>query len=238
MVALPMRRTVMFVSDLQANRSLAGLAIPCGNVKILRCKIREFCTRKVSRMKYGYARVSTDAQDLEGQLERLKAAGCEKIFHEKLSGKDADRPQFKRLLRALKPGDTMMAVHSDRLARDPFDMLYIFRHAQEVGARLTLLDEPHIDTANEVASYVVDVHAFLSGLSAKLHRLSILRNTSDGRARAKARGVKFGRKPKLSPQQQREALARLAAGEPLRQVARAFSVSGSTIGRVASRAGS
>jgi len=195
-------------------------------------KIVIFAAKKVKRMIYGYARVSTDAQDLAAQLERLKAAGCERIFHEKMSGKDARRPELQRLLRALADGDTLLAVHSDRLARDPLDMLYIFRHAQENGVRLALLDEPHIDTAKDTAPEIIDINACISGLAAKMHRLSILRNTSSGRARAKARGVKFGRKPKLDEQQRQDARALLAAGEPKQAVARAFRVSDRTIGRL------
>ncbi|MER9474375.1 recombinase family protein [Mesorhizobium sp. M0520] len=179
-------------------------------------------------MKYGYARVSTEAQDLAAQIERLQEAGCEKIFFEKRSGKDADRRQLQRLLKALKPGDVVHAVVSDRMARDPFDMLSILRRVNEAGAGLRLLDEPFIDTTSEMSDLVM----FLVGWAAKWQRRRLLENTSNGRARAKAMGVKFGRKPKLSQQEQREALARLAAGEARRAVADRYHVSGSTISRL------
>ncbi|RWQ30231.1 MAG: recombinase family protein [Mesorhizobium sp.] len=179
-------------------------------------------------MKYGYARVSTEAQDLAGQVERLQAAGCEKIYFEKRSGKDANRRQLQRLLRALKPGDLVHAVVSDRIARDPVDMLDILRTVTGAGAGLCLLDEPFIDTTSEMS----DLMLFLVGWAAKWQRRRMLENTANGRARAKARGVKFGRKPKLSLQQQREALARLAAGEARRAVADRYHVSGSTISRL------
>jgi DNA invertase Pin-like site-specific DNA recombinase len=179
-------------------------------------------------MKYGYARVSTDAQDLEGQLERLEAAGCEKIFHEKRSGKNADRPQLILMLKALRHGDIIVAVNSDRIARDPLDMVNIVRRAQGAGALLLLLDEPFLDTTSEIS----DLLMFLMGWVAKWHRRRILESTAHGRARARANGVKFGRKPKLTAQQQRDALARLAAGEPRQEVARAFKVSDRTIGRL------
>ncbi|MER9177778.1 recombinase family protein [Mesorhizobium sp. M0955] len=179
-------------------------------------------------MKYGYARVSTEAQDLAAQIERLQAAGCEKIFFEKRSGKDADRRQLQRLLKALKPGDVVHAVVSDRMARDPFDMLNILRTVTAAGAGLRLLDEPFIDTTSEMSDLIL----YLVGWAAKWQRRRILENTSNGRARAKAKGVKFGRKPKLSQQQQREALARLAAGEARVQVAHRFKVSNSTISRL------
>jgi DNA invertase Pin-like site-specific DNA recombinase len=182
-------------------------------------------------MKYGYARVSTDTQDLRGQVERLKAAGCDAVFSEKLSGKNANRPQLQRLLALLRAGDVLLAVNSDRIARDPFDMLTIFRHAKAAGARLTLLDEPFIDTTSEVS----DLLMFLMGWVAKWHRRRILENTAYGRARAKARGVKFGRKPKMSQRERRDAVIRLEAGETKEDVARAFKVSGRTIERLRER---
>jgi DNA invertase Pin-like site-specific DNA recombinase len=179
-------------------------------------------------MKYGYARVSTDTQDLQAQVERLEAAGCHRVFAEKLSGKNANRPQLQRLLRLLRAGDVLLAVNSDRIARDPFDMLTIFRHAKTTGARLALLDEPFIDTTSEVS----DLLMFLMGWVAKWHRRRILENTAQGRARARARGVKFGRKPKMSQRERQDAVTRLEAGEPKAQVAEAFKVSGRTIDRL------
>ncbi|WP_095090629.1 recombinase family protein [Mesorhizobium sophorae] len=179
-------------------------------------------------MKYGYARVSTEAQDLTIQVERLQEAGCEKIFFEKRSGKDANRRQLQRLLKALKPGDLVHAVVSDRIARDPVDMLDILRTVTAAGAGLRLLDEPFIDTTSEMS----DLMLFLLGWAARWQRRRILENTATGRARARAKGVKFGRKPKLSLQQRLEALARLAAGEARHDVASSFKVSGSTISRL------
>ncbi len=179
-------------------------------------------------MKFGYARVSTESQDLASQVERLEAAGCQKVFLEKLSGKDTNRRQLQRLLKVLKPGDVVHAVVSDRMARDPFDMLQIVRTVTSAGAELRLLDEPFIDTTSEMSDLIV----FLVGWAAKWQRRRILENTSNGRARARARGVKFGRKPKLSQQQRREALASLEAGEAMRVVAKRYNVSKSTISRL------
>lgn len=179
-------------------------------------------------MKYGYARVSTQSQDLAAQVERLEAAGCQKIFREKLSGKDANRPQLKRLLKALKPGDVVDAVVGDRVARDPLDLLLIVRTVTSAGAELHFVDEPFIDTTSEISEVVV----FLWGWLAKMQRRSILHCTAGGRDRAMTKGVKFGRKPKLSEQQCLDALASLAAGETRRVVARRYNVSRSTISRL------
>ncbi len=74
-------------------------------------------------MKYGYARVSSKTQDYAAQVESLKAAGCEKIYSEKASGKSTDgRPEFAKLLKALLPGDTVVVTKLDRLARSSRDL--------------------------------------------------------------------------------------------------------------------
>src|SRR3954471_12212341 len=74
-------------------------------------------------MKYGYARVSSKAQDYQAQVEALKAAGCDKIYSEKQSGKSRDgRPEFAKLMKALLPGDTVVVTKLDRLARSSRDL--------------------------------------------------------------------------------------------------------------------
>ena len=84
-------------------------------------------------MMYGYARVSTAAQDETGQVRQLKPAGCEKIFREKITGTTADRPQLQRLMKALAPGDVVIIPAVDRLSRDTTDLLNIARDIQRAG---------------------------------------------------------------------------------------------------------
>jgi len=179
-------------------------------------------------MIYGYARVSTDAQDLASQLAALKAAGCEKVFHEKLTGANVERPQLKKLMAVLSPGDKVLIPAVDRLARDMTDLLVLARDMQRAGAGLRSLAEPALDTTSEYAEIVLAV----MGCAASLERKSIRARTARGRADAKAKGVKFGRKPKLTPHQQREAAARLQAGETQRSIARSYNVHQSTIARL------
>ena len=177
----------------------------------------------------GYARVSTAGQDLTYQLQRLQAAGCVAVFQEKRSGKNTcDRPQLRKLLKSLRAGDIMLATASDRVARDPVDLLNILHAVKQAGAGLRLLDEPFIDTTSEIA----DLIAFLLGWAARWHRRRILENTAQGREFARQRGVKFGRKPKLSPWQKEEVRMRLLTGERVRKIAESFGVSESTILRV------
>lgn len=181
-------------------------------------------------MIFGYARVSTEGQDLAAQIERLDSAGCEKIFKEKRSGKNAERTELQKMLRALKPGDQVIATVTDRIARDPLDMLNILNQVKAAGAGMRLLDEPFIDTTSEMSDLII----FLVGWAAKWHRRRILENTAQGRERAKASGVKFGPKHKLTLHQQREARARVAGGEATREVAKSYNVSHSTISRLGS----
>jgi DNA invertase Pin-like site-specific DNA recombinase len=178
---------------------------------------------------YGYARVSTCGQELDLQLAQLRAAGCERIFCEKESGAKDERCKLKRMLRALKAGDVVVVSALDRLTRGgPFKMLKILDDITSRGAAYRSLAEPWADTTHELG----EVLAALVGYIARKTREDIIRRTTAGRERARANGVKFGRKPKLSPAEQREALARRVAGESQSAVARSYHVSASTISRL------
>src|SRR5271165_4292298 len=96
-------------------------------------------------MIYGYARVSTVAQDLASQLAQL-AAGCEKVFREKITGTTADRPQLRKMMAALDHGDVVIIPAVDRLSRDTTDLLVIARDMQRAGAGLRSIAEPVLDT--------------------------------------------------------------------------------------------
>lgn len=177
----------------------------------------------------GYARVSTLGQDLAYQVKRLEEHGCHRIYQEKRSGKNAnDRPELTRLLASLQAGDTLLATVSDRLARDPLDMVHILYRVKDAGARLRLLDEPLIDTVSDMA----DVVAYLMGWAGRLQRQRILENTAHGRELARARGVKFGRKPKLGPCERIIVVERRAKGETCARIAQDLGVSESTVARV------
>ena len=177
----------------------------------------------------GYARVSTDAQDLTSQLAQLDAAGCERVFREKISGATADRPQLRKLLAAVTHGDVVIIPAVDRLSRDTTDLLVIARDLQKAGAGLRSIAEPVVDTTSDFAELVLA----MLGVAAKLERRRIMERTERGRADAKAKGVKFGRKPKLTPHQAREAIKRRDKdGETLRSIGRSYNVSAATISRL------
>src|SRR5260370_32402401 len=172
-------------------------------------------------MIYGYARVSTDAQDLTSQLAQLKAAGCEKVFREKITGTTADRPQLKKLMAALAPGDVVIIPAVDRLSRDTTDLLVIARDMQRAGAGLRSIAEPVVDTTSDFAELVLA----MLGVAAKLERRRIAERTARGRADTKAKGLKFGRKPKLTVHQLREARHTIEAPRTHPTVAPSYNVS-------------
>ena len=125
-------------------------------------------------MIYGYARVSTDAQDLTSQLAQLKAAGCERVFREKISGATADRPQLHKLLAAVGHGDVVIIPAVDRLSRDTTDLLVIARDLQKAGAGLRSIAEPVVDTTSDFAELVLA----MLGVAAKLERRRIKERTA------------------------------------------------------------
>jgi len=182
-------------------------------------------------MIYGYARVSTNGQDLAQQLAQLTAAGCVKIYREKISGATAERPQLKRAIGGLADGDVLMVTATDRLARNTRDLLNILHAVKEAGAGFRSLAEPMVDTTSQFAEVIIAV----LGITASWERERITERTAAGRVQARARGVKFGRKTALTPHQRSEALDRLAAGDTQRTVAALFDVSQATISRLIDR---
>jgi len=177
---------------------------------------------------YGYARVSTDGQTLAAQNGQLHAAGCAKVYSEKVSGAQTDRAELARLLRRLAPGDVLMVTRLDRLARSTRDLLNILHTLGERSVGFKSLADSWADTTTPHGRLLVTM---LAGI-AEFERELIRARTGEGRKRAKARGVRFGRPPALTPYQQEEARRRLAAGETQTDIARSYGVSHVTIGRL------
>jgi DNA invertase Pin-like site-specific DNA recombinase len=179
-------------------------------------------------MIYGYARVSTDGQSVEAQVRQLTKAGCKKVFREVASGAKTDRTQLRRSLAQLISGDVLMVTRLDRLARSTRDLLNTLAAIADKKAGFRSLGDTWADTTTAHGRLMLTV---LGGL-AEFERELIRARTGEGRARAMARGVKMGRKPKLTAHQQREALRRHEKGEPMREIARSYNVSHSTISRL------
>src|SRR5271157_4868912 len=176
----------------------------------------------------GYARVSTYGQTLDAQLEQLRAEGCAPIFREKVTGARADRRELLNLLKALGAGDVVTVTRIDRLARSTFDLFAIVKQIVDAGAQFRSLAEPWADTATSTGRLMI---AVLGGL-ADVERDLIRTRTAEGRSRAKARGQRMGRPPKLTPEQQREARRRRAEGATLEELAKSYNVARATISRL------
>jgi DNA invertase Pin-like site-specific DNA recombinase len=176
----------------------------------------------------GYARVSTQDQRLEGQLEALKAAGATKVYQEKISGARADRPQLARLMASLKPDDVVIITKLDRLGRSTRELLELIDRISKAGAAFRSLGDPLWDTSSPQGRLLSTLLAAI----AEFERELIRERTGEGRKRALAAGVKFGRKRKLSDYQRAEAIKRREAGETLSSIAKSYAVDLSMISRL------
>lgn len=180
-------------------------------------------------MKIGYARVSTQQQNLDRQLAALKAEGCELVFHEKASGKDTHkRPELKRAIANLNQDDILVVAEWDRATRSYIDGLQIMAEIGERGAMIKVLDRQHYDLTSPMGKALLGLMSAI----AQDERERRLQQAHDGRARARERGARFGRTPKLTAHQQSEALKMRADGKGVREVAAVFNVSASTISRL------
>jgi DNA invertase Pin-like site-specific DNA recombinase len=176
----------------------------------------------------GYARVSTSGQTLDAQLEQLDKAGCACIYCEKASGAVPDRRELRRMLADLQPDDIVLVTRLDRLARSTRDLLNTLTIIAEHKACFRSLADAWADTSSPQGRLMVAILGSLAEYERELIRM----RTMEGRARAKACGVRFGRRPKLNPRQRRQALRRRLAGEPLEAIAQSFHVSTTTISRL------
>jgi DNA invertase Pin-like site-specific DNA recombinase len=170
----------------------------------------------------------TQDQRLTGQLEALKAAGAEPIYREKVSGTRANRPQLAKLMASLKPDDIVIVTKLDRLGRSTRELLELIERIGKAGATFRSLGDPLWDTSSSQGRLLSTLLAAI----AEFERDLIRERTGDGRKRAMANGVKFGRKRKLSDYQRAEAIKRRAAGETLASIAKSYAVDLSMISRL------
>ncbi|WP_331256361.1 recombinase family protein [Candidatus Bealeia paramacronuclearis] len=179
-------------------------------------------------MKIGYARVSTDDQDLKIQIQKLTEAGCKKIYEEKISGSQRQRPQLESALNHLREEDTFVVWRLDRLARSTKDLLEIMEIIKSVGASFLSLSEPWADTTSHAGRMIMTVFAGVAEFEKDLIR----ERTGLGRAAAKNRGVEFGRPKKLTADQSAMILKLIENGHSVKEVANSFGVHYSTLYRM------
>lgn len=144
-------------------------------------------------MKIGYARVSTDDQNLNLQIDALSKSGCDQIWQEKVSGRNLERPELQACLKSLRAGDCLVVWRLDRLGRSLNDLVKIVADLQARGVHFESVTEK-IETVSATGKLTFHLFAAL----AEFERNLIRERTLSGLAASRARGVKGGRKPKLS----------------------------------------
>src|SRR5690242_7097882 len=173
----------------------------------------------------GYARVSTQGQNLDRQLAALESAGCQRIFSDKKSGKNAEREELQKALDYLRPNDTLIVPSLDRLGRSIKDLIDIVGALREEGIGFRSLHES-LDTTTPGGRLVFHVFAAL----AEFIRELIVQGTHEGLAAARARGERLGRPPAMTEEQIRHARAMLADPEAsITSIAKLLGVSRMTI---------
>ncbi|UPR50893.1 recombinase family protein [Vibrio cyclitrophicus] len=172
----------------------------------------------------GFARVSTQAQELTDQLTRLDEYGCIKIFSGKHSGKaDTNKEVLDELLGYVRDGDTVVVTKLDRLGRSLSQVLQVLDQLKEKGVNLVALDQG-IDTSNDDPMNTAMIQ--LLGMFAEMERNFIVSRTQEGK---RASGNFGGRKPKLTDDQKKDIKAKLAGGASKLQLSKEYNVSRGTI---------
>lgn len=182
--------------------------------------------RMAYRMMIGYARVSTQDQNLDLQTEALTRAGCEKIYEDKISGVRTERPGLVRTLEMLREGDTLVVWKLDRLVRSVKQLVDMVGELHKLGIQFKSLTDA-IDTGTPAGRFFFHVMASL----AEMERELIIERTRAGLDAAKRLGRKGGRKPKMTSSKIESAKKLLASGIPPRDVAKNLGVSVSTLYR-------
>lgn len=178
-------------------------------------------------MKIGYARVSTQDQNLDRQLDNLRSAGCERIFNEKMTGTRSDRPELKAMLMTLRSGDVLVIDSFSRLSRSTKDLLSLVEQLTGMGVHLVSLKE-NLDTTTATGKLMLTM---LSALS-QFERDLIAERTMDGLKAARARGRCGGRPRSGSDKDRKQAYAMYKANVmTCKEIADKFGVSLSTLNR-------
>jgi DNA invertase Pin-like site-specific DNA recombinase len=173
----------------------------------------------------GYARVSTTQQDHSSQIERLAAAGADKVFTEKRSGLDGDRPELARCLEYVREGDTLLVTKLDRLARSTSDLYRVVSGLEQKGVAFKVLDDSAVDTTTRTGKLVMGILALIAEFETEIRR----ERQMEGIAKAKAEGRTGGR-PKKVTDEVRLTVTRLRdEGQSIRAIAAGVGLSKATI---------
>ena len=175
-------------------------------------------------MKYGYARAGTEDQNPAEQLSALKKAGCKTVFKDEVTGAHVNRPALARCLKALGTGDTLIVWKLDRLGRSLRDLIQMLDDFKQRGVKFRSLTEA-IDTETPTGRAMWQ----MIGVLAELERSLIAERTRAGVKAAQKRGVKFGRKPKLTPDRLTHARTLIDQGKTPTEAAKIMGVGRATL---------
>lgn len=175
-------------------------------------------------MKIGYARVSTQDQDLALQLAALQKAGCEKIYSDKASGRNADRLGLQAALLHLRAGDTLCVWRLDRLGRSMSDLITLLEGFKKAEVHFESVTD-NLDTTTVMGAFMYNVLAAF----AQMNRDQIVENTNAGLLAARAKGRIGGRPRKVNDEKIKTAKLLIASGQSYPQVAKVLGVAASTL---------
>lgn len=176
----------------------------------------------------GYARVSSTGQSLDVQLDILQATGCTKVFQEKRSGRDGKRPELARCIEYVREGDVLLVTKLDRLARSTEDLYATTRKLKDKGVGFRCVDTPELDTTTKSGKVLLGVLALIAEFEADIRH----ERQMEGIAKAKERGVAFGRQPKLTEEQVAELRQRRKDGELIKDLMSAYRLSKASVYRM------
>ena len=188
-------------------------------------------------MKIGYARVSTKEQHLDMQLEALKAAGCEKIFSEKMTGRQQNRPELDACLNFLREGDTLVVYKLDRLGRSLKNILTLLEDFKNRGIQFTSLQD-NISTEGAIGQLMNNI----LGAFAQFESVTLfMREPKKAEESPRKKGVKFGRKTLINKNniaKQKSCIQLYESGTPVREIQKILNIGSSgTVYRLLRRNG-
>ena len=172
----------------------------------------------------GYARDSSTGQSLEVQLDKLQRAGCDRIYQEKRSGRTAERPELKACMNYLREGDTLIISRLHRLARSVWHLSQLAEQFEKEAINLLVLDQ-NIDTSTSTSRLMFNMLASIAEFENELRT----EQQSEGIAKAKENGVRFGRPPKLTGEMKKSIYSRRLGCATIGQLAKEFSLGEASI---------
>lgn len=175
----------------------------------------------------GYARVSSIGQSLDVQLSKLSEYGCDKIYQEKRSGTTADRPELKACLDYVRGGDILVITKLDRLARSTLHLTQLADKLTNKGVELIVIDQ-NIDTSTPTGKLLFNVLASIAEFETEIRKERQL----EGIAKAKANGVQFGAKAKLTDEQIAQMKLERAGGVLIKDLMQQYSISKASVYRL------